>query len=283
MLGRISMATPIPSEVKSVVVFIFVRNLEGKLIANGTGFFVGVKNPLNSNFHVYLVTAKHVLYKTNTMDFVDTVFLRINRKEGGCELGSIPIISEGEECNVFTHSDSSVDIVVISCLPDQEKYDFKFLTDDLITTKEAFKELKIREGSDVFFTGLFTPYMGSERNYPIVRFGRVALVTDEKIEWQGKLMDLYLIEAGSYGGNSGSPVFFYLGSDREPGSIVVGSPIFKLAGVMQGTFLEAYEIRVVETKEVPIAFSSMGIAAVVPGYKLHEILFSNELKEKRGF
>ena len=95
MLGRISMATPIPSEVKSVVVFIFVRNLEGKLIANGTGFFVGVKNPLNSNFHVYLVTAKHVLYKTNTMDFVDTVFLRINRKEGGCELGSIPIISEG--------------------------------------------------------------------------------------------------------------------------------------------------------------------------------------------
>jgi len=283
MLGGISMATPIPSEVKSVVVFIFVKNEEGDLIPNGTGFFVGVKNPSGSNFHVYLVTAKHILYKTNTMDFVDTVFLRINKKEGGYELGSIPIISEGEERNVFTHSDSSVDIVVISCLPDQEKYDFKFLTDDLITTKEAFKELKIREGSDVFFTGLFTPYMGSERNYPIVRFGRVALVTDEKIEWQGKLMDLYLIEAGSYGGNSGSPVFFYLGSDREPGSIVIGSPILKLAGVMQGTFLDAYKIGVVETKEVPIAFSSMGIAAVVPGYKLHEILFSDELKEKRGF
>jgi len=131
ILGGISMATPIPSEVKSVVVFIFVRNLEGRLIANGTGSFVGVKNPLNSNFHVYLVTAKHVLYKTNTMDFVDTVFLRINRKEGGCELGSFPIISEGEECNVFTHSDYSVGIVVISCLPDQEKYDFKFLADDL--------------------------------------------------------------------------------------------------------------------------------------------------------
>jgi hypothetical protein len=52
---------------------------------------------------------------------------------------------------------------------------------------------------------------------------------------------------------------------------------------MQGTFLDAHEIKVFETKKVPIAVSSMGIAAVVPGYKLHEILFSDELKEKRGF
>ena len=284
MLGGISMATPIPSEVKSVVAFIFVKNEKGELIANGTGFFVGVKNTSNPDFFsVYLVTAKHVIYKSNTTDFLDTVFVRLNKKEGGSQIGVIPIITEGEKRNVFTHSDSSVDIAIIPFLPDQEKFDFKFLPEDMITTKEAFKELKIREGSDVFFTGLFTPYMGSERNYPIVRFGRVALVTDEKIEWQGKLMDLYLIEAGSYGGNSGSPVFFYLGSDREPGSLMVGSPIIKLAGVMQGTFLDVHEIKVVETKEVPIAFSNMGIAAVVPGYKLHEILFSDELKEKRGF
>lgn len=284
MLGGVAMAAPIPPEIKSVVAFIFVKNEEGKLIANGTGFFVGVKNPSNpDSFSVYLVTAKHVLCKQNTTDFLDMVFVRLNKKEGGSQIGVIPIIAEGKKRNVFTHSDSSVDIAIIPFLPNQEKFDFKFLPEDMITTKEAFKELKIREGSDVFFTGLFTPYTGSERNYPIVRFGRVALVTDEKIEWQGKLMDLYLIEAGSYGGNSGSPVFFYLGSDREPGSIVIGSPILKLAGVMQGTFLDAHEIKVFETKKVPIAVSSMGIAAVVPGYKLHEILFSDELKEKRGF
>lgn len=284
MLGGIAMATPIPSEVKSVVAFIFIKNEEGKLIANGTGFFVGVRNPSNpDSFSVYLVTAKHVLYKPNTTDFLDMVFVRLNKKEGGSQIGVIPIIAGGKKRNVFRHSDSSVDIAIIPFLPNQEEFDFKFLPEDMITTKEKFKELKIREGSDVFFTGLFTPYTGSERNYPIVRFGRVALVTDEKIEWQGKLMDLYLIEAGSYGGNSGSPVFFYLGSDREPGSIVIGSPILKLAGVMQGTFLDAHEIKVVETKKVPIAVSSMGIAAVAPGYKLHEILFSDELKEKRGF
>ena len=283
--GGISMAIPIPSEeVKSVVAFIFIKNEKRVLIPNGTGFFVGVKNtPTSDSFSVYLVTAKHVLYKSNTTDFHDKIFVRLNKKDGGSQIGDIPIITEGEKRNIFTHSDSSVDIAVIPFLPDQERFDFKFLSEGMIITKEAFKELKIREGSDVFFTGLFAPYMGSDRNYPIVRFGRVALVTDEKIEWQKKLMDLYLIEAGSYGGNSGSPVFFYLGSDREPGSLIVGAPIIKLAGVMQGTFLDAHEIKVIETKEIPIAFSNMGIAAVVPGYKLHEILFGDELKKKRGF
>jgi hypothetical protein len=40
---------------------------------------------------------------------------------------------------------------------------------------------------------------------------------------------------------------------------------------------------VVETKKTPISLSNMGIAAVVPGYKLHELLFSEELKWERGF
>ena len=277
------MAAPIPSEVKSVVAFIFIEK-EGKLIPNGTAFFVGVKNPSDSNvFSIYLVTAKHVLYKPKTTEFLDKVFIRLNKKVGGSEIGVIPIKANGDKRTVFFHSDTSVDVAVIPFLPDQEKFDFKFLSDDMITTKDAFKALKIREGSDVFFTGLFTPYPGSVKNHPIVRFGRVALVTDEKIEWQGQQMDLYLIEAGSYGGNSGAPVFFYLGSDREPGSIVVGAPILKLAGIMQGTFLDAQEIKVLETKKVPIALSNMGIAAVVPAYKLHEVLFSDELKKHRGF
>jgi len=74
MLGGIAIAAPIPSEVKSVVAFIFIKNEEGKLIANGTGFFVGVRNPSNpDSFSVYLVTAKHVLYKQNTTDFLDIV------------------------------------------------------------------------------------------------------------------------------------------------------------------------------------------------------------------
>ena len=277
------MAGPIPPEVKSVVVFVFVEK-EGKLVANGTAFFVGVKKSSEPPiFSVYLVTAKHVLYKPDTTEYLDKVFIRINRKDGGCEVGVIPIKVTGDNRTVFLHDDPTVDIAVIPFLPDQARFDFKFLPDEFITTRETYNTLKIREGSEVFFTGLFAPYPGAEKNFPVVRFGRVALVTDEKIEWQGKKMSLYLVEAGSYGGNSGSPVFFYLGSDREPGSLVVGPPILKLAGVMQGTFLDAQEIKVVETQKTLISLSNMGIAAVVPGYKLHELLFSEELKRQRGF
>lgn len=282
VLGEIAMASPIPDEVKSVVVFVFIEK-EGKLIPNGTAFFIGVKNPSKpSTYSIYLVTAKHVLYKPDTEDFLENIFIRLNKKDGSSEVKSLPINASGKSRNVYTHTDPSVDIAVIPCLPDQKKFDFKFLPDDLVTTKEDYIKLKIREGSDVFFTGLFTPYPGSEKNYPIVRFGRVALVTDEKIDWSGKQMSLYLIEASSFGGNSGSPVFFYLGSDREPGSLVVGTPLLKLAGIMQGTFQDAQKIKVVETKKTPISLSSMGIAAVVPAYKLHELLFSDELKLQRG-
>ena len=191
---------------------------------------------------------------------------------------------EGEKRNVFTHNDPSVDIAVIPFLPNKEMFDFKYLTDDMITTEKMYKNLEIREGSDVFFTGLFSPYPGARRNYPIVRFGRVALVTDEKIEWQpGKKMDLYLVEVGSFGGNSGAPVFFYLGQDRKPGSLILGGPVIKLAGVMMGKYLDLNEIKVIETKKSNLAPSSMGVAAVVPGYRLHEVLFSKEIKKHRGF
>ncbi len=276
-------ASPIPPEVKSVVVFIFIEK-DGKLIPNGTAFFVGVKNSSEpATFSVYLITAKHVLRKPNSTEFWDKVYVRINKREGGSKIGPIPIRVEGENKTVFFHSDPAVDVVAIPFLPDQTQFDFKFLPDEYITTQEDYKKLNIREGSDVFFTGLFTPYLGSEKNYPVVRFGRVALVTDEKIEWQGKPMSLYLIEAASYGGNSGSPVFFYLGSDRTPGVLSVGNPVLKLAGVMQGTFQDAQEIRIIETKKTPFSISNMGIAAIVPAYKVHELLFSDEMKKQRGF
>ena len=62
-----------------------------------------------------------------------------------------------------------------------------------------------------------------------------ALLTDERINWNNEKAELYLVESASYGGNSGSPVFFFLGPERIPGQFNPG-PLVKLAGVMQGRF-----------------------------------------------
>ena len=192
-----------------------------------------------------------------------------------------PLFQMGHIEQFFFHTDPTVDLAVIPILPNQNVIDFKMLPDDLIADAKKFKELKITEGSDVFFTGMFTPHLGQQKNYPVVRFGKVALVTDEKVNWNGTPMDLYLIETSSYGGNSGSPVFFYLGADRDPGSLYVGPPQLFLAGIMMGAFQNIAPIQAIGTSVIPISTSNLGIAAVVPANKLRELLDSDAMKAQR--
>jgi hypothetical protein len=274
---------PIPAEVKKTVVFIFVPGNDSKPIPQGTGFFVGVKIPQDpTRYFVYLVTAKHVLRTNDNKAWLPTVFVRLNRKDSGSDTLRLDLIAEGKEKNIFTHPDPSVDIAVIPVLPDETKYDFKIIQDDLLTSKEDFKKLNITEGSEVFFTGLFVQHIGEQRNYPIVRFGRVALITDEKIDLGGVRSDVYLMEANAYGGNSGSPVFFYLGIDRQPGSVILGEPVLKLAGIVSGHFNDIIPIQVAQTNTIPFVNPNLGIAVVVPAYKLQEILFGDELNKLRA-
>lgn len=273
------MATQIPPEIKKVVTFIFIKRADEALIPNGTGFFVGVRKQDNSdNWYVYLVTAKHVLTSKDG-GYFPSIYIRLNTHAGDAEVIEFPL--DSHKINIFTHHQNDVDIAVIPCLPSQERYDFKFIPQEMLVTREKFREANIREGDEVFFTGLFVSHIGQKRNYPIVRFGRVALLSEEPIDWQGKLLDLYLVESQSFGGNSGSPVFFYLGVDRTPGSIVLGQTKVLMAGIMMGSFLNPSEIRTMNTSATAISVENAGIAAVVPAYLLHDILFSEKLKSTR--
>lgn len=278
------LAQGIPNQVKSTVAFIFIKDTTGNLNPNGTGFFVGVENPkIKDNYSIYLVTAKHVLLDANKK-FLKEITVRLNTKDSSSIILTSKTTDSGKYKNIFIHQDSTVDIAVIPVNIDENIIDYKFLPEDYLTSKKTYNELNIREGTEVFFTGLFTSFIGEKRNYPIVRFGRVALVTDEKINWEGAKSEMYLIESSSYGGNSGSPVFFYLGADRGDGSITVGDPVLKLAGIMKGYFGQKTPIEVVNTRTaIPVSVNNIGIAAVTPSYFLKEILQSNELKKLRGF
>lgn len=275
---------PAPPEIKTVVAFVFAPgSAPGQLKPWGTAFFVGVPDPKDANrTFVYLVTAKHVLQTDDRKSWLPKVFLRLNTKKGDTGLVEVPITPSGRNQTVFVHpKDATADVAVIPALPDEQRFDFKVLPLELLTSKQDFADLKIVEGSEVFFTGLFSPHVGTRRNYPVIRFGRVAMITDEKVKFGDYEADLYLVETGSYGGNSGSPVFFYLGSDRQPGALILGPPVLKLAGVMSGTFLDLQPVRAVETARIAVAPSNMGIAAVVPAYKVMEILSGPELTAQR--
>ena len=278
-------AATVDNQFKDTVGFIYIVDPNGKKTPYGTGFFVGVKNQTEKDkdiYKVYFVTAKHVLKTADEKNWLAFVLLRLNKKDGTSQFVKIPIVTKGKKKTVYVHEDDSVDIAVIPGMPDQAVYEYKYIPDNFLATTNDLKKLKIGEGSDIFFTGLFTPYTGHERNYPICRFGRIALLTDEKINWDGKPSDLYLVETGAYGGNSGAPVFFFLGPDREPGKIFSGS-IIKLAGVIKGHYLDTRPVKTLDLKKIDVAQSNMGIAAVIPAQKLHEILLGKELKKLRGF
>ena len=272
-------ATTIPPDAKNIVTFIFVKDANGQLVPFGTGFFVGVQNEkMNYSSNVYLVTSKHVL-KDAEGNFHPSIFIRLNTRSGGAEFIEIPTTFNGQNM-VFTHGDPSVDIACIPCLPDKVRFDYKYLPESYLTTRELFTQNHIQEGDDVFFTGLFLGHFGKNKNYPIVRFGKVAMIPDEQVEWDGTLMDLYLMEAQSFEGNSGSPVFFYLEKTRNSGVFNSGNKVL-LAGIVQGNFSKGSMVTMNETGDVSFTIDNIGISAVVPAYKLHEVLYSKDLIDQR--
>jgi hypothetical protein len=295
LTNGLTMASPAPPEIAKTVTFIFLAGDHGAPrvqndapVANGTGFFVLVENENGPGGYGYLVTAKHVL-KDDKGDYFRRVFVRINDKKGGSALIPIDLVSSEARQNLFIHDDPTVDIAVVPALPDLNVFDFLAIPTALIKSKEDFKKSTIAVGSDVFFAGLFAPHYGDKINTPIFRFGRVAMLTDDRIRWQEaskpvEMVELYLLETMSFGGNSGSPVFFSQGADRQPGSIILGPPEITLAGVMRGNFNEPRVGGVIQTPNavLPVFAQNIGIAAVTPAYLLREILYSDRLKKMRA-
>lgn len=270
----------VPPDIKSFVVSLFMEKHD-RFVPNGTGFFVGINNLADKKtVSVYLITTKPVLCRPCTTEYMDKIFIRLNKRDGGSEIGAIPIRIKDEKRTVFFHTDPSVDIVAIPFLPDQKKFDFNVFPSGAIASREEFAKLNIRVGTDIFFTGLFTPDINSKRAYPVVRFGRIASLNKEKIEWQGLPRSLYLMETCASGGNSGTPIFFYLGSEYTSGFFSSGNPVFKLVGVIQGTYPESCDVKAGQS---PVADLNTGITAIVPSYKVHELLLSDKLKAHRGF
>jgi hypothetical protein len=270
------------AQIKKCIAFIFVKNNMDQFVPNGTGFFISVatKNDPDRS-HVYLATAKHVLQDGNG-NYYTSIGLRINKHDGTSSLVEVSLTN----VTIFTHDERDVDVALFSCVP-SNNVDYLSIPPEMIANKETMTKMDIGEGDDVFFAGLFTSHIGQKRNQPIIRFGKVSLISDEKIEWKeqgkpAKFLELYLLECQSFGGNSGSPVFFQLSPYRKPGVIEIGPPKIYLAGVMTGSFNAGNPIASVETRNEFFSLQNIGIAAVTPAYKLFEVLFSEKLRKLRN-
>jgi len=126
-------------ELKKSVAFVFQKNKNDSIVAIGTGFFVGVRNEVDSSrLHVYFVTAKHVIRDSNKK-FFNQIFLRMNTRTGVATTYPISLFSSGVP--IFTISqDTTVDIAVLTILPNIQKFDFLCIPAEMIASRDIIQK-----------------------------------------------------------------------------------------------------------------------------------------------
>ncbi len=233
----------------------------------GTAFFVGI--PFLKGFHYYLVTARHVLSALKQSPSVV-----LNLRDGGRMI--LPLDMSAWRNHP---TDASADVAVMPIAYDPA-FDVSFIhTDELLKTPKEFESLKIGPGDAVFFPSLFVAAPGEARIVPLMRQGNLALMPREPIQTEYGFAEVYLVEARSIPGISGSPVFvrqtLLLEVNRPDGSKVQmhGIGEFRVLGVMHGHWdVRESEINKFAFTHDPKRGVNMGIAIVTPAIKIQEAL-----------
>jgi hypothetical protein len=266
------------------IAFLCQDDDEGRRKPRGTAFFVSI--PMKTGEVVFIVTAAHNIEFARAND--RSLFLRLNRTDGAVEDIEIPDQDGWLESN---ETDLALRRFPLAQTGD---YEFTRVEPGLIAGDSRVAAKRIAPGDEVFFCGLFSEHPGRSRSQPIVRWGNVSMMPGEKVRVAtpgggGRLIDAYLIEARSWGGQSGSPAFVFFPPDRElgfldlpsweegdPGSggrLIAGAyPM--LLGVVQGHFDIQQDVSFkseFNTGEAHVNVNA-GIAVVIPAQKVIDIL-----------
>jgi hypothetical protein len=260
-----------PSDTCSIIGTGFLLLYPDNRVGEGGGF-------------TYLVTNKHMVREPGLDEtlgkgkFLQSISMRINTKKAledsgvSYTWGQFPVIYPSGDLYAFVDtSDPHVDLAIIPISLSQETLDFSMLVPSIFVTKTVINDKRLDESDSVVFAGLFAPYTGNLRNYPIVRHGKLAMMSEERIPWEtGVTEDLFLADVMSFEGNSGSPVFIRTDGDNQ----TLGSYQYYLIGVMQGYYQTDSKVSVQTAKLNGVAKENSGVAAVVPAQKILDILES---------
>jgi len=278
----------VPDEVLKSVVFIGVQ--QGAVTKYiGTGFFVLLREQeagLPFQF-TYLVTAGHVADDVDGIPFT----IRINKRSG-----ALATVNENESGDFkwYRHPKGKVvDIAVCPWLVPSREFDAKSLDTAYFLTPELAKETGIGVGDEVLMVGLFSKITDEARLIPITRIGNLAMIpSGSVVPTDLGDMEAYLIEAKSFGGLSGSPVYIRQTAEISAGvhkwgtnipAVIQGyTNVFHLLGVAHGHWnVDPAKINQPDLKHVKDGINA-GLAIVAPAHHILDILLHNkELNEMR--
>jgi hypothetical protein len=246
--------------------------------AGGSGFLFGIPSEKFPNSHfIYAVTNRHVIEGGSCC-------VRLNTADGKMAVLSF---TERDWCLHPSGDDLAVCQMPIE---DGGLYQYKFLHDDHLLTKQIVEDYNIGTGDDIFVVGRFINQEGKQKNVPSLRFGNISQMPAETIRQQrGSAFfeqESFLVEARSIGGYSGSPVFVGLlpNIQRPAARKQTMTGRAWLLGIDWGYILDWEPVCDAGGRPVDSGLrvsSNTGMMAVVPAWKLRELLDSDVLKNLR--
>lgn len=245
----------------------------------GTAFYIGEVLG-NGRAIKYAVTARHVVDASRPHG---SLWVRCVRPNGRKALFECPIDSWW--CHPTT------DVAVAPLAIPLEEFDLRFLPLELFADDAWLKDNQVGIGDHVVAAGLFTQFIGSSKDAPIARFGRIALTPDEPIRVPGDCrlpameFRAILAELGSWGGQSGSPVFVYFSIDRDlfagaEVKLVIPNP--RLLGLVHGHYNFPQPVIGLSDDQAAQVHLNSGIAIVVPASEILAVLALDEAKKHRS-
>jgi hypothetical protein len=244
------------TDIQRDIVFLYAAGPDGavdKTHSLGTGFFLTVPRLSNqTSGYVFLVTARHIVdpqWAHCDGPNPEKIFYRINKKsydpsQGAEGVGYLELpLRNGPNPTYAVHSSDDVDVALIGLPPTAfslTDYDVVFVPMNWMVSADEIKELGI--GDLVASGGLLPGASGSNRNYPLFKFGYVSALPDEDIATPcvaggpTRAERLWLVPANLFPGASGSP-FYYIPTMFVGDRKTIGRGV--LIGVQSSSFLLA--------------------------------------------
>ena len=259
---------------------------------HGTGFFVSVpcghpEMRAKGACAVYFVTAGHIideLAKRKISIENRKIYFSVNKIGGGKTTIDRVIGNRWW----YHPTDKTADVAIAQVWPSYDA-DIISISVTQLGTPDLLSAVNIGIGDEVFSTGLFAPVDSTRNNIPIVRHGNIAMMTGEQIETELGYADVYLVEARSLPGISGSPVFvrptidFKVPHKSGHKADVFGAGVgVILLGLMQAHWdVDESEINEVYFTHDRKRGVNMGVAMVVPAMKILETINQEQLVAMR--
>ena len=170
----------------------------------GSGVLVGIPSRANpSRTHLYAVSNDHVVHSCPV--------IRLVRVDGD------PYVLPGTDADWRSHPDG--DDIAIRSLGAVAGNQFWYLGDDLLLSQEDLNPedhpLQVGPGDDCLMVGRYINQEYRQFDRPVVRFGNLAMLPEHVYQDERSFeQESFLVDMRSQSGFSGSPVFVYY---EEPG------------------------------------------------------------------